>query len=102
MHEAERDNDDNFWLTSVVIDSAVTGWTPAELSAALLTDNIESRPLWKPMHLQPVFEAARALSNGNSQRLFETGLTLPSGSALSAGEIERVVAGLQTFAGVRA
>ena len=98
----ESDNDDNFWLTSIVIDSAVTGWTPAELSAVLLTDNIESRPLWKPMHLQPVFEAARALSNGNSQRLFETGLTLPSGSALSAGEIERVVAGLQTFAGVRA
>lgn len=98
----ESDNDDNFWLTSIVIDSAVTGWTPAELSAALLTDNIESRPLWKPMHLQPVFEAARALSNGNSQRLFETGLTLPSGSALSAGEIERVVAGLQAFAGVRA
>lgn len=98
----ERDNDDNFWLTSIVIDSAVTGWTPAELSAALLTDNIESRPLWKPMHLQPVFEAARALSNGNSQRLFETGLTLPSGSALSAGEIERVVAGLQAFAGVDA
>ena len=98
----ERDNDDNFWLTSIVIDSAVTGWTPAELSAALLTDNIESRPLWKPMHLQPVFKAARALSNGNSQRLFETGLTLPSGSALSAGDIERVVAGLQAFAGVRA
>ncbi len=98
----ERDNDDNFWLTSIVIDSAVTGWTPAELSAALLTDNIESRPLWKPMHLQPVFKAARALSNGNSQRLFETGLTLPSGSALSVGEIERVVAGLQAFAGVRA
>ena len=87
----ERDNDDNFWLTSIVIDSAITGWTPAELSAALLTDNIESRPLWKPMHLQPVFEAARALSNGNSQRLFETGLTLPSGSALSVGEIERVL-----------
>ena len=98
----ESDNDDNFWLTSIVIDSAVTDWTPAELSGALLTDNIESRPLWKPMHLQPVFEAARALCNGNSQRLFETGLTLPSGSALSAGEIERVVAGLQAFAGVRA
>ena len=98
----ERDNDDNFWLTSIVIDSAVTGWTPAELSGALLMHNIESRPLWKPMHLQPVFEAARALSNGNSQRLFETGLTLPSGSALSVEEIERVVAGLQAFAGVHA
>ena len=95
----ERDNDDNFWLTSIVIDSAITGWTPAELSAALLTDNIESRPLWKPMHLQPVFKTARALSNGNSQRLFETGLTLPSGSALKGGEIGRILSGLEGFFG---
>jgi dTDP-4-amino-4,6-dideoxygalactose transaminase len=80
----------------------VTGWTPAELSAALLVDNIESRPLWKPMHLQPVFAAAGVLSNGNAQQLFETGLTLPSGSALSESEIERVIGGLRAFVGVRA
>lgn len=97
----ENDGEDNFWLTSIVIDPAVTGWSPLELSAALHADNIESRPLWKPMHLQPVFAAAGALSNGNSQRLFETGLTLPSGSALSESEVGRVVAGLQAFAGVR-
>ncbi|TXN28390.1 aminotransferase class I/II-fold pyridoxal phosphate-dependent enzyme [Lacisediminihabitans profunda] len=98
----EDDHEDNFWLTSIVVDSARTGWTPAELSAALLDDNIESRPLWKPMHLQPVFEASGSLRNGNSQRLFETGLTLPSGSSLSEIEISRVVAGLQPFASVRA
>ena len=91
------DSADNFWLTSIVIDSAATGWTPAELSAALLTDNIESRPLWKPMHLQPVFNAARALKNGNSERLFLTGLTLPSGSALHGSEIDRVVGLLGDF-----
>jgi dTDP-4-amino-4,6-dideoxygalactose transaminase len=87
----ESDDEDNFWLTSIVVDSAVTGWTPAELSAALLVDNIESRPLWKPMHLQPVFAAAGVLSNGNAQQLFETGLTLPSGSALSEVQIDRVI-----------
>lgn len=91
------DAEDNFWLTSIVVDSAVTGWSPAELSAALLEDNIESRPLWKPMHLQPVFEGARSLANGSSQALFTTGLTLPSGSALSEPEIERVVSKLSQF-----
>ena len=93
----ERDNEDNFWLTSIVVDSAVTGWTPAELSAALLTDNIESRPLWKPMHLQPVFTAARTSINGNAEQLFLTGLTLPSGSALDGPQIDRVLSRLQSF-----
>jgi dTDP-4-amino-4,6-dideoxygalactose transaminase len=93
------DADDNFWLTSIVIDSAVTGWTAAELSAALLDDNIESRPLWKPMHLQPVFADAPKVENGTSQSLFESGLTLPSGSALKAGEIDRVFAAFATFLG---
>jgi dTDP-4-amino-4,6-dideoxygalactose transaminase len=95
------DAEDNYWLTSIVIDSAVTGWTAAELSAALLADNIESRPLWKPMHLQPVFADAPAVTNGTSQALFETGLTLPSGSALSATEIDRVFAALRPFLGSR-
>ena len=98
-----RDDDleDNVWLTSIIVDSTVTGWSPAELSTELMHDNIESRPLWKPMHLQPVFRAARALSNGNSQQLFETGLTLPSGSALTGKEVERVVANLRAFTGGR-
>ena len=93
------DTSDNFWLTSIVIDSAKTGWSAAELSANLLTDNIESRPIWKPMHLQPVFSGARAVTNGNSQLLFETGLTLPSGSALGSSEIDRVFSKLRIFSG---
>ncbi|TFD40330.1 aminotransferase class I/II-fold pyridoxal phosphate-dependent enzyme [Cryobacterium sp. TMT2-10] len=93
------DASDNFWLTSIVIDSARTGWSAADLSANLLTDNIESRPIWKPMHLQPVFSGARAVTNGNSQLLFETGLTLPSGSALGSSEIDRVLSKLRTFSG---
>jgi dTDP-4-amino-4,6-dideoxygalactose transaminase len=86
-------------LTSIVIDSAVTGWTAAELSAALLADNIESRPLWKPMHLQPVFADAPAVTNGTSQALFETGLTLPSGSALTPVEVDRIFAVFGQFLG---
>ncbi|WP_022885779.1 DegT/DnrJ/EryC1/StrS family aminotransferase [Glaciibacter superstes] len=86
----QNDSEDNFWLTSIVVDSAVTGWSPAQLSAALLEDNIESRPLWKPMHMQPIFAGARRLANESSEQLFGTGLTLPSGSALCEAEIERV------------
>lgn len=91
------DSQDNFWLSSIIVDSTVTGWAPSDLSAALLGDNIESRPLWKPMHLQPVFAGARALTNGTSEELFQRGLTLPSGSALSTLEIDRVLACIQTF-----
>jgi len=97
-----NDDEDNFWLTSIVVDPDESGWTPAQLSAVLLDDNIESRPLWKPMHLQPVFAGAQSLVNGSSQRLFDQGLTLPSGSALSESEIERVLGGLESFIGVNA
>lgn len=97
------DESDNCWLTSIVIDRSVTGWAPAELTEALLRDNIETRPLWKPMHLQPVFAGARALVSGSSQTLFETGLTLPSGSALDDSQIDRVFDALQLMtAGVTA
>jgi dTDP-4-amino-4,6-dideoxygalactose transaminase len=94
-----RDGDefDNVWLTSILVDSAVTGWAPADLSAWLAEVQIESRPLWKPMHLQPVFASARALVTGASERLFERGLTLPSGSALDAGQRDRVRARIQSF-----
>jgi dTDP-4-amino-4,6-dideoxygalactose transaminase len=92
-----NDDNDNFWLTSIVIDPSATGWTPDELSAALLEQNIESRPLWKPMHLQPVFAEAPAVVDGTSERLFTTGLTLPSGSALDEAEIDRVLTAMSSF-----
>jgi dTDP-4-amino-4,6-dideoxygalactose transaminase len=53
-------------------------------------DDIESRPLWKPMHLQPVFAGHRAVVDGTSQRLFEHGLCLPSGSVLTDSDVDRV------------
>jgi dTDP-4-amino-4,6-dideoxygalactose transaminase len=91
------DAEDNFWLTSIVVDEAVTGWRAAELGAALGAENIESRPLWKPMHLQPVFAGVGALVNGNSERLFTNGITLPSGSVLGAPQIERITAAIGAF-----
>jgi dTDP-4-amino-4,6-dideoxygalactose transaminase len=91
------DRDDNCWLTSVVVDAEVTGWSAADLSAALAADNIESRPLWKPMHLQPVFANAGSTLNGNARRLFETGVTLPSGSALSDADVASVITALERF-----
>lgn len=93
----ESDELDNVWLTSILVDRSVTGWAPADLSAWLAEVQIESRPLWKPMHLQPVFASARARVTGASERLFERGLTLPSGSALDAGQRERVHARIQSF-----
>ncbi|WP_407358503.1 aminotransferase class I/II-fold pyridoxal phosphate-dependent enzyme [Microbacterium sp. LTA6] len=93
----DGDGDDNVWLTSILIDSDTTGWTPQELSAALAADNIESRPLWKPMHKQPVFENYRGEIDGTSEALFERGLTLPSGSALSDGQRERVISAISEF-----
>lgn len=94
---AEGDEADNVWLTSILIDSSVTGWEPSELAAALAADDIESRPLWKPMHAQPVFDGARSKTNGASEALFARGLTLPSGSALTDVQRERVVTAISGF-----
>lgn len=93
----EEDAQDNCWLTSIVVDPAVAGWTARELSEWLAGADIESRPLWKPMHAQPVFASARAFTSGASAQLFERGLTLPSGSALSASERGRVFDSIEAF-----
>lgn len=94
---AEGDEADNVWLTSILVDSSITGWEPSELAAALAADDIESRPLWKPMHAQPIFEGARSMTNGASESLFARGLTLPSGSALTDTQRERVVTAIRGF-----
>ncbi len=93
------DHEDNCWLTAILVDEQTAGWGTADLTKALSAENIESRPLWKPMHLQPIFADARGRIDGTSQRLFETGLTLPSGSALSDEQIDLVVATVRAFAG---
>ena len=80
----------NYWLTCITVDPAEAGFTREDVRLALDGDNIESRPLWKPMHLQPVFMDAPFYGNGTSERLFEIGLCLPSGPTLTNEDIERV------------
>lgn len=85
----------NFWLTCITVDPALAGCTREDIRLALDADNIESRPLWKPMHLQPVFSDAPFYGNGTSERLFDSGLCLPSGPTLTDEDIERVVNGIE-------
>ncbi len=87
----------NCWLTTVVVEPEWAGWSAAELSAYLADRGIESRPVWKPMHLQPVFARARSVLTGAAERLFSTGLTLPSGSALSDLQVDRVLSTVASF-----
>lgn len=89
----ERDNSyySNFWLTTFVIEKPTVKFNREIIRLALGGDNIESRPLWKPMHLQPVFRKLPAYVNGVSENLFNKGLCLPSGSNLRIEDIERVV-----------
>ena len=85
------DFNSNYWLTCITVDPEEAGFTREDVRLALDEDNIESRPLWKPMHLQPVFKNAPFYGNGTSERLFEIGLCLPSGPTLTDEDVERVV-----------
>jgi len=85
------DFESNMWLTSIIIDPKVAGFNREELRLAMEAQNIETRPLWKPMHLQPIFEKYPFYGNGTSEKLFENGLCLPSHPTLSDDDIKRVV-----------
>jgi dTDP-4-amino-4,6-dideoxygalactose transaminase len=81
----------NYWLTTLLIDrEKANGITADQLRLALEIENIESRPLWKPMHLQPVFKDYPFYGSGVSETLFETGLCLPSGSNLTDSDRKRI------------
>ena len=88
--EPSADFFSNFWLTCIVIDPALAGTDREKLRLAFEAANIESRPLWKPMHLQPVFAGCPAFVNGTSEKLFENGLCLPSGSNIDEEGRERI------------
>ena len=90
--EPSEDYYSNHWLSAITVDETKTGFSSEELRLKLLEDNIESRPLWKPMHLQPVFEAARYYGGSVAETLFNTGLCLPSGSNMTDDERERIKA----------
>ena len=81
----------NHWLSAILIDpSKANGKKSEELRLVLEKENIESRPLWKPMHLQPVFQEYPYYGEKVSQQLFEDGLCLPSGSNLDDSDRERI------------
>jgi len=79
------------WLTCITIEPSEFGATREDVRLALESENIEARPLWKPLHMQPVFRDYPYYGSGVSERLFDIGLCLPSGSNLEKGDLERVV-----------
>lgn len=82
----------NRWLTTILVNPDQTGGiTREDIRLTLERENIESRPLWKPMHLQPIFKNAPFYGDGTSEKLFEQGLCLPSGSNMTAEEQDRVI-----------
>lgn len=91
MQNPDENTESNFWLTCILVDPQKAGKTREDIRLKLEAENIETRPLWKPMHLQPVFVDAPFYGNGTSERLFDVGLCLPSGPTLTNEDIKRVV-----------
>lgn len=83
--------DSNFWLSCILVDPAKFGMDYEALRQKFEAANIETRPLWKPMHMQPVYANAPFYGNGTSEKIFSQGLCLPSGSSLTDGDIACVV-----------
>lgn len=91
--QSEPDNDffSNYWLTAILIDAQLTGGITREMVRLQLEEeNIESRPLWKPMHMQPIYKGTKFFGKGVCEKLFEEGLCLPSGSNLTTEEFDRI------------
>lgn len=82
----------NRWLTCLTLDPTRFGNDREAVRLALAEHNIEARPVWKPMHLQPIFRDARMVGGGVSEALFDRGLCLPSGSNMTADDRNRVIA----------
>ncbi|MFC7347707.1 aminotransferase class I/II-fold pyridoxal phosphate-dependent enzyme [Chryseobacterium zhengzhouense] len=95
--EPSEDYFSNHWLSAIVIDKNITGKNREDLRLAFLANNIESRPLWKPMHLQPVFADAPYYGTNVAEKLFDNGLCLPSGSNLSNNDRERIEKKIKDF-----
>ncbi|MCD1286671.1 MULTISPECIES: aminotransferase class I/II-fold pyridoxal phosphate-dependent enzyme [unclassified Brevibacterium] len=97
----ESEHCDNAWLSAILVDDSRAGFNAGELAAWLAEHDIETRPLWKPMHLQPVFAGTQMYGGGVSQGIFASGLNLPSGSTMSDADVERVIATIAVFLGPR-
>ena len=87
---ADELSDSNYWLNTILVEPSKSGVDYDAIRQHLDACNIESRPLWKPMHTQPVFKDAPAYVNGVSEKLFSKGLCLPSGPWVSDADVERV------------
>lgn len=99
IFQRQGDDEDNCWLTAILVDNNVTGWSTEQLRKALEAADIESRPLWKPLHLQPAFAGSPQNITGAAESLFDSGLSLPSGSSLSGDDITRVTTTIREFLG---
>jgi len=88
----------NYWLSTILVDSTkINGKTREDLRLALENENIESRPLWKPMHLQPIFKKYPYYGKKVAEKLFENGLCLPSGSNLGDADRDRISKAMNVF-----
>ncbi len=87
----------NHWLSCITIDASITGFSAERLRHAFSEENIEARPLWKPMHLQPFYKDAPFYGNRVSESLFDSGLCLPSGSNLTDEDRNRIAAVIDQF-----
>ncbi|MCK6611971.1 MAG: aminotransferase class I/II-fold pyridoxal phosphate-dependent enzyme [Bacteroidia bacterium] len=92
-----KDSYSNRWLSCILIEKEVAGFSREDIRLGLEKENIECRPLWKPMHMQPVFEHAPYFGGRISEDLFDKGLCLPSGSNLKDEDLERVVTAIRKY-----
>jgi len=96
--EPNSDFKSNYWLSTILVDSTkINGKTREDLRLALENENIESRPLWKPMHLQPIFKKYPYYGKKVAEKLFENGLCLPSGSNLGDADRDRISKAMNVF-----
>ena len=95
--ENTPDRYSNHWLSCIIIDPVLAGFTSTDLRLELEKSNIESRPLWKPMHLQPIFKTAPYYGSDISEHLFKNGLCLPSGSNLTLDDKIRIKKAVENF-----
>ena len=86
------------WLTCITVDAEAFGATREDVRIALEEQNVESRPIWKPMHLQPVFQGSARFGGQVAERIFDDGLCLPSGSQMTEEHLARVVATVRACA----
>ncbi|RKE89001.1 DegT/DnrJ/EryC1/StrS family aminotransferase [Epilithonimonas arachidiradicis] len=94
--EPSDDYYSNYWLNNIIINPSVSGVDREKVRLKLLEENIESRPLWKPLHLQPIFKTSKYFGDNNvAENLFNTGLCLPSGSNLTLEDKDRIASCLR-------